>query len=447
MKTMYISLFIFLFSLLWATSPVVTNVTVVQRTDGSRLVDIYYDVEDTDGDSLLVSICLSPNAGQSFTITPIVANLSGDVGAGILPGTGRHIVWNIGAESIILDGSNFQLAVIADDGYCAAPIFSPIGGAYTSAQCVTISCSTIGASIRYTTNGSDPVPSSTLYTIPILVSVTTTVKARAFKNGMTASVVKSELYTIQASPSGDFVTVQGGTFQMGSDDPYYGAPPIHSVTLNSFSISRHEVTQSEWQAATGNNPSIFSGYPSHPVENISWYDCINFCNLLSLAEELTPVYSINGSTNPVNWGAVPDFQHPNPAWDNAICNWTANGYRLPTESEWEFAARGGNLSHGYTYSGSNSTVVGWHDDDHTHDVMGLPANELGIFDMSGNVGERCWDWYETYPSTAQNNPTGPSTGSFRIVRGGSCDNREWYLRVYSRGGAHYTGLRLCRTLD
>ncbi len=336
MKKIFWIVSLFMIPTLWATAPVVTNVSVAQRTDGSMLVDINYDVTDEEGDALTISLNLSTDAGQTFSISPDPANMSGDIGEGILPGTGKHIEWNIGLESIALDNSNFMMKVVADD----AP----------------------------------PLPEN-------------------------------------------WAWVVGGTFEMGSTTGDSDETPVHSVTLSSFAMCNHEVTQAEWQATMGSNPSSWSGNPNRPVEQINWYAVIKFCNLKSMTDELTPVYSINGSTNPADWGAVPTSLENDVIWDAAICNWSANGYRIPTEAEWEYAARGGSLSQGYTYSGSNNLdIVAWHinnSGNNTHDVMQKTANELELFDMSGNVYEWCWDWSGTYPSTDQNNPIGNSSGNSR----------------------------------
>ncbi|MBP7564356.1 MAG: formylglycine-generating enzyme family protein, partial [Candidatus Cloacimonetes bacterium] len=149
----------------------------------------------------------------------------------------------------------------------------------------------------------------------------------------------------------DEVLVKGGTFKMGSTNGDSDEKPVHSVTVSSFYIGKYEVTQAEWEAVMGYNPSSFKG-DNRPVEQITWYQTIEFCNKLSQKEGLTPAYTINGTS--------------------VSCNWQANGYRLPTEAEWEFAARGGNLSKGYTYSASNNLdAVGWYDSNsgnETHDV-------------------------------------------------------------------------------
>ena len=203
-----------------------------------------------------------------------------------------------------------------------------------------------------------------------------------------------------------------------------------TVTINTFYMSDHEVTQSEYQAVMGNNPSVFNSNPAageiqanRPVENMSWYDAIVYCNKKSIAEGLTPCYTINGSTDPAAWGEVPTFYtHANYAtWNAASCNWNANGYRLPTEAEWEYAARGGSRLSTDSYSGSNMLGdVAWYSEnsgDKTHEVKKKAANSLGIYDMSGNVWELCWDW-RADTITSSTPATGPSTGTYRVRRGG-----------------------------
>ena len=213
------------------------------------------------------------------------------------------------------------------------------------------------------------------------------------------------------------------------------------VTLSSFWISPYEVTQKEFVSVmTGNqngieaNPSYFSDSPAagevqerRPVEQVSWYDAIVYCNLLSIKEGLTPCYTIKGSTDPAAWGTSPTSNDAD--WDEVTCNFYADGYRLPTEAEWEYAARGGKAgitdgSWEYEYSGSTTPDdVAWYrgnSDSKTHEVGKKQANALGLYDMSGNVNEWCWDWYEynSYPSGTED-PAGPDTGSNRVIRGGS----------------------------
>ena len=254
------------------------------------------------------------------------------------------------------------------------------------------------------------------------------------------------------------------------------------VTLSSFWISKYEVTQEEFVSVmTGNkngiksNPSGFQGVYNppvagevqerRPVEQVSWYDAIVYCNLLSIKEGLTPCYTIKSFTDPADWGTSPtstdakDYDD----WKSVTCNFDADGYRLPTEAEWEYAARGGQVgiadgSWNNVYSGSDTRVdVAWCYDNsnRTHEVGKKQANALGLYDMSGNVCEWCWDWYDDsgssrYPSGTEN-PAGPDTGSKRVRRGGSffglasqCDvSISDYNSPYSRG--FYNGFRLVRS--
>ena len=199
----------------------------------------------------------------------------------------------------------------------------------------------------------------------------------------------------------EMVYVEGGTFQMGSTNGDSDEKPVHSVTLSSYKISKFEVTQKQWKEIMGNNPSNWSG-DNLPVENVSWNDVQNFISKLNSK--------------------------------------TGGNYRLPTEAEWEFAARGGTSSNGYTYSGSNSIGdVAWYSSNSggkTHPVGTKSPNELGIYDMSGNVWEWCSDWYGSYSSSSQTNPQGPSSGSDRVYGGGGWADDSSGCRVANRGGSH-----------
>ncbi len=224
-----------------------------------------------------------------------------------------------------------------------------------------------------------------------------------------------------------FVFVHGGTFQMGSNDGDSDEKPIHSVTVSDFYIGKYEVTQKEWKEIMGSNPSNWKGN-NLPVEKVSWYDAVEFCNKKSKAEGLTPCYTGSGK--------------------NTKCNFSANGYRLPTEAEWEYAAGGGSGSR-TKWAGTNSesslSNYAWFSSNSgskTHSVGGKKANELGIYDMSGNVWEWCNDWYDEnyYSKSPKNNPQGASSGERSVLRGGSwhyyvnrCRVADRYrnLRVYS----------------
>ena len=232
--------------------------------------------------------------------------------------------------------------------------------------------------------------------------------------------------TFEEITSGGMVFVEGGTFN--PTDTY-------TVTLSSFYIGKFEVTQAEYQVVMGTNPSYFGGNPERPVERVSWYNTIEYCNRLSMMEDLTPAYSYSTyGTNPDNWPAGWNSSDSNHT--NVSCNWSANGYRLPTEMEWMFAAIGGNQSQDYSYSGSdNIDEVAWYIDNsgsQTHDVGTKAPNELLTFDMSGNVREWCWDIYGIYPSGSYTNPTGPLSGQVRVLRGGCCGSNSEECTVTNR---------------
>ena len=223
-----------------------------------------------------------------------------------------------------------------------------------------------------------------------------------------------------------------------------------TVTISNFYICDHEVTQKEYSDVMETNPSYFNSDPAdkeiqenRPVENVSWYDALVYCNKRSMKEGLTPCYSISGSTDPSAWGTVPTSSNDN--WNEATCDFTANGYRLPTEVEWEYAARGGNGLKGtqYIYAGSDTIdEVAWYKDNSgkkTHEVKTKTANDLGLYDMSGNVWEWCWDRYEVI--------------SNRCVRGGAWfyDTKRALVayRIFERLYISYNhgnyGFRLVRT--
>jgi formylglycine-generating enzyme required for sulfatase activity len=167
---------------------------------------------------------------------------------------------------------------------------------------------------------------------------------------------------------------------------------------------------------------------------VNWYEALVFCNKLSVKEKLNPVYRINGSTNPNDWGEAP--LTPKAEWDTVEIIEGSNGYRLPTEAEWEYAARGGESAKSFTYAGSNDAdAVSWYYDNSSlksHEVGKKTPNDLGLYDMSGNVMEWCWDWEGKYSSGSQENPTGPVSGLFRIIRGGSLSSSALFSRVAYR---------------
>ena len=210
-----------------------------------------------------------------------------------------------------------------------------------------------------------------------------------------------------------------------------------TVTIPNLCVCDHEVTQAEFEVVMGTNPSSFNGssgkeaaagevQEKRPVDSVSWYAAIAYCNKKSLADNLTPCYTVSGVTDWTNlaYSSIPTSSDTN--WDAVTCDFTANGYRLPTEVEWEYIARGGNGGIPDTqtiYSGSNIyDSVAWYKNNSeniTHEVKKKTSNSLGIFDMTGNVWEWCWDWYSSNIGSGSS-ATGPSYGSGRVYRGGSC---------------------------
>ncbi len=212
-----------------------------------------------------------------------------------------------------------------------------------------------------------------------------------------ANSLSDTVYVVQEKGSLEIemVYVKGGRFWMGSYPEY----PVHSVTLSDYYIGKYEVTQVQWEAVMGSNPSYFKKGDDYPVEWVSWDDVQEFLTKLN--------------------------------------QWTGKNYVLPTEAQWEYAARGGAKSKGYEYSGSNTIGdVAWYYNNaqnSTHPVGTKRPNELGIYDMSGNVDEWCSDWYGEYSDAAQTDPVGPESGSFRVCRGGGWNNIAWGCRVSHRG--------------
>lgn len=236
---------------------------------------------------------------------------------------------------------------------------------------------------------------------------------------------------------GNMALIPGGTFKMGCRDGGSGEKPAHKVTVNDFCIGKYPVTQKEWRQVMGNNPSDWVGEKS-PVEAVTWYVAVEYCNKRSQMEGLTPCYSGSG--------------------DNILCDFTANGYRLPTEAEWEYAARGGAESKNYNFSGSNDAdEVAWFNENSTFKINAVgqkKPNELGIYDMSGNVLEWCWDWFERdyYKVSPSVNPTGPTVDVRRVVRGGWINSPKAQVNVTYRTAykpsrlSYGIGFRVVRTM-
>ncbi|MHB8797917.1 MAG: formylglycine-generating enzyme family protein [Thermoanaerobaculia bacterium] len=338
----------------------VTNVLAQQLTDGTKRVEILYDLSGAAAEGATVTVAISGDGGATYAIAPVPGSLAGDV-AGVASGANRRIVWDPAASVPAGSyGTNYRASVTATN---------PSSG---------------GQEITYTLPGG----------VPLVL-----------------------------------VRIPAGTFQMGAPESerssYDGERPVHQVTLTSdYYIGKYEVTQAQWHAVMGTNPSYFTSCGgSCPVERVSWDDIRGENGFLAKLNQLL------GTTK----------------------------FRLPTEAEWERAARGGTQTRfsfgdalgGDDYCGANAEsepYLWWcgNSGNTTHAVGTKGANPYAVFDMHGNVFEWVEDWIESYPTTAETNPTGPATGSIRVYRGGSWSSSLPLARSASRceGDAfHYPGNR------
>ncbi len=244
-----------------------------------------------------------------------------------------------------------------------------------------------------------------------------------------------------AGPSIPMVSIPAGSFVMGSSSDESGSiaheRPQRTVNISAFQMSEMEVTQKQWEDIMGWNPSYYSG-DDHPVECVNWFDCVSFCNKLSQANGYAQCYTMANVTYDDNHIASADVS----------CNFDANGYRLPTEAEWEYACRAGTTTRFYTGdSDSDLGRAGWYAGNSgstTHTVGEKEPNAWGLYDMHGSVEEWCWDWYSSsYYGTRpdpDSDPTGPTSGDDRLVRGGHCNNLSQNCRSAHRW-VHYPSYR------
>jgi len=400
--------------LAWANSPPeVRNVTASQRTDGSKKVDIHYNLADADNDACTVSVVVSDDGGTTWTV-PATA-LTGAVGSGVTPGTGKLIVWDCKVDLPGAVGNQFKVKVCADDGYTPVP-----------PGMVLIPAGEFQMGDTFTEGYSYELPVHAVYIDAFYMD----------QKEVTNDQYKDALNW--ANAQGGLITVTSGVvykYNTGTSYPYCD-------TTTSSSSSR--IT---WNGSTF---GVVSGKENHPMVPVSWYGSVAYANWRSGMQGRPLGYDLSTWT----------------------CNWNS-GYRLPTEAEWEKAARGGAAGHRFPWSDSDyiqharanyysdssyaydtSPTRGYHPtfntgvDPYTSPVGYFAANGYGLYDMAGNVWEWCNDWYSSsyYSSSPYNNPHGPVSGTLRLLHGGGCDFDAYGCRVayriYFGPGNRYFGLRL-----
>jgi formylglycine-generating enzyme required for sulfatase activity len=351
----------------------VTNVSA--RQEGQEIV-LSYQLSTSEPCS--ISLYVSKNLGETWE-GPLV-NCSGDLGEGITSGS-KLIRWSVMKEQDEFIGDRIQFKVV-------------LGGVWTDEfkELLEETCLSL---MELTYEEADSKAICDCY-INNLSRKYPNLSFTDEDNYSELEACSSNYYTAaekneQArewnlrSIEPEMVFVQGGRFMMGSNSGEDDEKPVHEVELSSYYIGKYEITQAQWKAVMGINPSKFSGCDQCPVERVSWNDIQAFIRKLNQL--------------------------------------TGKSYRLPTEAEWEYAAKGGLKSRGFTYSGGNDIEsVGWYSNNSgskTHPVGQKAANELGIYDMTGNVLEWSSDWYGSFASTFQRNPVGPTSGQYRVLRGGS----------------------------
>ncbi len=257
------------------------------------------------------------------------------------------------------------------------------------------------------------------------------VPVQVIKEGRDSLETPSEKPRVQIGKTPKLILVPGGQFVRG------GGTQTSLVTLVSFYMAEVPVTQMQYSCVMGKNPSKLLG-EDRPVESVNWCEAIIYCNLLSKMNGLQPCYSIGTTTD------LSGFEASSPVWKRIVCNFASNGFRLPTEAEWEYAARDGKSSCTNQYSGSSKiNSVAWYGENSgitTHSVATKEPNALKLYDMSGNVAEWCWDYYEpTLPTGSLTNPHGPNIGEMHVKKGGSWLDDEQQCTVFYRSGSAPNG--------
>jgi formylglycine-generating enzyme required for sulfatase activity len=379
------------------SAPVVSNVTVSQRTDGSKKVDIRYNLTDADGDKCTISVQVSSDGGSTWTVP--ATSVSGAIGGNISPGSGKVIVWDAGADLPGVFGSNYRVKVMADD----TPI--PVDMVYIPAGTFQMGNSIAGEGY------SDELPLHT-------VTLSSFYMGRCdITNGQYCAYLNS------AYQQGLITVTSGVVYKAGSGTSY---PYCDTSTYNSG--SQIAFSGGVFTVRTKGSRSM----ANDPMVCVSWYGSVAYCNWRSQQEGKDQCYDLS-------------------TW---VCNFSKKGYRLATEAQWEYAARGGlsgkrfpwgdtithsqanyysDSSYSYDISPTRGFHPSWNDGiyPYTSPVGSFAANGYGLCDMAGNVWQWCNDWYGSYSSSPQTNPTGPASGSWRVLRGGG-----WY---FSAGGCRTAG--------
>ncbi len=382
------------------TSPVVTDVRVSQRLDGTNKIDIYYDLEDADKDACEISVLVSNDAGASWTVE--ASAFSGDIGAGVQPGS-RHIVWDCEKDLPTAYGSNYRIRVLADDGY--EPLWH---------KSVLIDSGRFEMGDHTEAGDADERPVHQVSVGPFHISATEAT------NGRYCEFLNSAM-------SAGAIQVRGGVvYSQDGNLPYCNTRTKDLESRIYFDMEKF---------------TVLAGLQAHPVVGVSWYGAAAYCNWLSEMHELTPCY------DPNTWR----------------CDFTADGYRLPTEAEWEYAARGGIEYAKYPWGdAADKSRANWFGSGDKYEPGPYPcttpvgsyaANGYGLYDIAGNVWEWCNDRYSAvYYSLSENdNPRGPESGTGRVVRGGCWKFFPMHCRVSTRRQfdphvrASNVGFRVVRT--